>query len=466
MTDKLDFNVFDENQRQVLLGLQKDFDKMVEKKVEERIQSLNGVDEDIVNFDQKTVKRHRQLRTMSDIWRNNGFVDGCSKQITYQDLAKKDMELKDSLSSTDQPLLIPRVIEQFAREAVEPNLVLTPLYQRINHQNGTYVVFPSWGAIHAADIAEGEEYPERSLEMAGTVTATIGKSGVAIKLTEETIRYSMFDVMAMHFRAAGRALARHKEKKIANKIVSDGTVLMDGLDTSYRSPTGRNVAGALNGTLTLDDLFYCYAQMVNTGFTPNCLIFHPFAWKIFAEEGIARAFGFTNGMNPLMWQLAQGQPGNAPGFAGGGGGLNNNRYVSQPQQLATTFTNVPSIFPTNFQIIVSPYMPYDTTTVSGKTLTTIAFCDSGEMGVLVVDEDITTEEWNDPARDIMKVKFRERYSLATLNEGKSIGLLKNISIDKSYDFDDKIRVSYGTGDLVNPITGNIGYVGDGWTGSA
>jgi hypothetical protein len=40
------------------------------------------------------------------------------------------------------------------------------------------------GAITAGDIAESEAYPERSPSVAaGVITATIGKSGVALKVT-------------------------------------------------------------------------------------------------------------------------------------------------------------------------------------------------------------------------------------------------------------------------------------------
>ncbi|MHA2063614.1 MAG: phage major capsid protein [Candidatus Thorarchaeota archaeon] len=449
---------FNEDQQNVLLNLYKNMEESVVDKVREAVSEDKDANDDLeLDPDRKELQKDNQrLDKMTRIWKNNGYLNGAKERVTVQQLLEKDAEIskvmRDNFSS-DHPLLIPRVVSNMAREAIEPQLVLTPLMSRINFSAGTRITFPAWGAIHAADLAEGEEYPERGLELAGQVEATIGKSGVAIKVTEEMMRYSQFDVMSLHIRAAGRALARLKEKKVANLITSNGVTIIDnqgGLGT--KSSTGRDAAGNYNGGLTLDDLFYAWAQMVDTGFTPNTLIMHPFAWQIFAEESIARAFGFVNGVNSLMWQLAQGSPGNANPWRVGD--LNQNTYVSSPENIASTFTNVPSIFPTNFRIIVSPFMPYSAST----SRTDIVFCDVNELGILVVDEDVTTDQWDDPARDIRKMKFRERYGLAIMNDGKGVGLLKNIKIVKSVDLVDRISVELTgltlTGDAT--YTGNVG----------
>jgi hypothetical protein len=284
------------------------------------------------------------------------------------------------------------------------------------------------------------------MELAGQVEATIGKSGVAIKVSEEMMRYSQFDVVSMHVRAAGKALARLKEQKVVDLITADyGNAIFDNEVSTVKTTTGRDDSGAYNGTLTLDDLFYAYAVMVDRGFPANTLIMHPFAWQIFAEEAISRAFGFVNGVSPLMWQTAQGSPGNA-GNPWRVGGLNQNTYVTSPEEIATTFTQVPSIFPTNFSIVVSPYMPYDAST----NRTDIVFCDRNELGILVVDEEVVTDQWDDPSKDIRKIKFRERYGLAVQNDGNGIGLMKHIKIGKGYDFADKI--TYQITGLTNPLS--------------
>lgn len=435
--------MFNEDQRGTLQDMAKDIKALKSK--------IKGEDT-IFELPERDAKDQKNFKTFRHVWRNNGYIPGANDQVAIKDLLKKDVEvtriMKDNFS-TDHPLLIPRVVSEMAREAIEPALVLTPLMNRINYSAGTSITFPAFGAFHAADLDEGEEYPERSLETAGQTTATIGKSGVAIKITEEALRYNQYDLISLYVRQAGRALARLKERKVADLITADyGNIIFDNNSTAYRTTTGRDADGAYNGTLTLDDLFEAYAVMVNRGYTPNALIMHPFAWRIFAEEGIARAFGFINGMNPLMWQLPQGSPGSAPNWRQGG--LNQNTYVSSPSDIATTFTNVPSIFPTNFRIIVSPYMPFTAST----NLTDIVFCDVNELGLLVVDEEVTSDEWNDPARDIMKMKFRERYALAVQNDGKGIGLMKNIKIAKSFDMADRLKVNIEASTLSPTLTGD------------
>ena len=267
------------------------------------------------------------------------------------------------------------------------------------------------------------------------------------------IRYSLYDVMGMHLRAAGKALLRWKERKVADLIIDNagGTnTLFDNTSASYDSTTGRDAAGAYNGTLTLHDLHRAYAKVVARGFRPDTLIMNPFAWEIFADEALARAFGFQNG--GAMWQAVQGMPGSAPQWSNGGfgNGLLQNSTVSSPENLATTYTDVPGIFPYPFRIVVTPYMSYDAT----LNTTDMILCDSSELGVLVVDEEVVVDSWSDPARDIHKVKLRERYGLGSMNEGKGSGIIKGISLDRGYDFASRIELSYGTGDITNLLTGD------------
>ena len=260
---------FTEDQKKVAVALYKKLKDEVDSEVSKRVGSFKGEDEFIdASEDTKiSLKDRKRLEQMTKLWKNNGFVDGAKERIKMEDLFRKDIELTSQMRdnfSTDHPLLLPRTISTIAREAIEPNLVLTGLLQRISFSSGTRIVFPSWGgAMQAADLAEGEEYPEGSMELAGQVEATIGKSGIALKVTEETIRYSLYDVVSMQVRAAGRAMARLKEKKAADLITADyGTTVIDNTSAAYRSSTGRDAAGAYNGTLTLDDLFEVLVLLV------------------------------------------------------------------------------------------------------------------------------------------------------------------------------------------------------------
>lgn len=367
------------------------------------------------------------------MWKNNGRLPDGSK-----------MKLEDALSSTTAPLLMPKVVSNIVKEAAEPLLVGTSLLQRINYTYGQTITFPAVGALVAADIAEGQEYPERSLQMGGsTVTASIGKSGVAVKVTEEMIRYSQFDVIGMHLRAAGRALARHKEVKIFNLIRKMGVTVFDNVTPTASLKgvtTGRNIAGSGNGSVTMDDLFDGYAQVVMQGFVPNTLLMHPLTWTMFVKDPTLRAFVLMNGGGTFFASWNGNPAGLAPwgNSSQGGLGVASGQNIipggntagstatglnGYPQTLNSS-PQLPGYLNIPFRIIVSPLVPYD----PRRKLTDIYMFDASELGVLIVDEDVTTEEFDDPRVDIRKIKLRERYGLGILNEGQGIAVLKNVHV--------------------------------------
>src|SRR5690606_15908902 len=134
-----------------------------------------------------------------------------------------------------------------------------------------------------------------------------GKSGIAVAVTEEQVQQSQFDVIGMNLRAAGRALARWKEEKIFNLIGAMGTPVFDNLypNQSEKGPTtGRDMTGAGNGSLSADDFFDTYAQIVYQGFTPNVVLMHPLTWSLFVKDATLRAFALQNGGGPFFasWQ--------------------------------------------------------------------------------------------------------------------------------------------------------------------
>jgi len=387
-------------------------------------------------------KLQEKYENAEKIWTNNGFEN----QADQYDPTKKDQkigfkELCDALSTPDASILIGKVVSNIVKEAIEPLLVGTSLLHTIRFSAGQQITFPAAGAFTAEDIPEGGEYPERKLEVAGTVTAFIGKSGVKVRITDEMLRYSQYDVMSMHIRAAGRALARHKETKIFNMINNEGSVTFDN-NVATKQTSGRDSGGAGNGTITLDDLLVMYSKIVANGFVPNALLMSPLGWLLFARDPILRAFGFANG-GPMFGPM-QGQPGLAKSWYQGG--INVGPVATAPYA-ATTYTNVPNMFPSPLRVIVSPFLSY--TAASGATAakTNIIMADTNELGIIVIDEDVTNEEWDDPNRDIRTIKFRERYGLGILNEGKAIAVAKNISIKKAYDLEDVLRWTAGTGAL-------------------
>jgi len=83
--------------------------------------------------------------------------------------------------------------------------------------------------------------------------------------------------------------------------------------------------------------------------------------------------------------------------------------------------------------------------------------DTNEIGVLVVDEDVVTEEFDDPARDIRKVKLRERYAVENINNGQAIRTAKGIVIDKSIDPESTPVLHMDTGSVTTGLFGGGAY---------
>jgi hypothetical protein len=379
-----------------------------------------------------------QLRLL---WDNGGkFGPGKDEYI----------KLEDALSTSNAPMLFPKVISNIVREAAEPLLVGTSLLQRINYKYGQTITFGAVGAMTAGDIAEGREYPEQSLAMGGgTVTATIGKSGVAVKVTEEMIRYSQFDVIGMHLRAAGRALARHKEQKIFNMISALGATAFDNLapaKSMFGVCTGRDIQGIANGACTMDDVFDAYAQVIMQGYMPNTLLMHPLTWTMWVKDAQLRAFVQANGGGSMFASWSGSPVGANPWAAASQGGLGvtgtslitpgqtssgqtapHGETVASLLQYPQTLNSapvLPNYLGAPLRIIVSPFVPYD----PRRKITDIYMFDSSELGALIVDEEVTTEEFDDPARDMRKLKLRERYGLAILNEGQAISVIRNVHV--------------------------------------
>lgn len=445
LRDKL-AQVFTEEQTDMVVALFRDFREGVLAEADQRVgDRLNETglqdDEFFGTTEEMKFRRARDAKAnqLKQIWKNQGVHPRTGREYSIKDMIEYDIreaaKLKDSQFSTDQPLLIPRVVTEFVKEAIEPRLVLTPLMTRIAMKTGTHITFPGVGAIYAADIPEYGEYPERELEFAGIVNAIIGKVGVAVKFSEEMIQDSQWDIVGLHLAACGRALARHKEEKVATMLLASATT--DFNNDGGTHTTGRGSDGAFNGTFTLDDLLTMYAAAVNEGYEPNTLLMNPMGWLIFARDPVMRAFGFMNGGQ--MWQTYQGAPGAATQWRGGGF-INEPWKVTDPTKISTTYTPAPMQFPYPLSIVVSPYINYDAT----NNVTDIYLCDRNELGYLIERESVFTEEWKDPARDIYKTKFRERYAVAGPVDDR-IRVAKNVVVAKGYDLDDNYYWQMGTG---------------------
>jgi hypothetical protein len=369
-----------------------------------------------------------------DTWLSNGFNATTQTQMTY----------KDIMATPNAAYWMPKVVEEILREPVEPMLVIPSLLDRINFSAAARITFPTIGSLVAYDLAEGMSYPEQQLQVApGTITINIGKTGLAFKITEEMQRYSQFDIINMHIRAARKALNRHKEQKGMAYISALGVTCFDNIkpeESLYGVCTGRSMTGVGNGSARMEDLMKVYAQIMMQGFIPDTLMIHPLAWSMwmtdpmlqtivkntgggswFQPHNMPKASNYwtASGQNKQGMTSSLGQHTPASNVAG-----ETPSSVSEIDQNLESAPVIPSYFPHPIRVVVSPFAPFNT---ANNTCDIMLF-DSSNLGALVVDHDVKIDEWKDMATDVTKVKLKEAYAFALYEEGLAVGVMRSVPI--------------------------------------
>jgi hypothetical protein len=200
-------------------------------------------------------------------------------------------------------------------------------------------------------------------------------------------------------KAAGRAMARKKEEVIFFEFNSHGHVVYDVNEFAPGTegyPTGRGFDGNYNGTLSAEDLIDMSVSIMAAGFTPTDIIMHPLCWSLFAknaalEGSSVAAFGqgTVSGIDPRNFNTS-----NALGL----------------------------------NVIFSPFIGFNQVE---KTFD-FYIVDRNNIGVIVVKDDISTEQFDDPLRDIQTLKIKERYGVGILNGGQGLAVARNIKFAKTY----------------------------------
>lgn len=314
---------------------------------------------------------------------------------------------KDFLASPSAKVLIPRVIIGEMRHAADPIYLASKFYKKIRLKNGQAVMFPSIGVMRAHDVAEGQEIPEETVDwnLAKNSLIHVGKSGVRIQYTDELQSDLEFDLISILLQEAGRAMARLKEQKAFDEWQRHGwTVFDNSLRTNIpeAGTTGLDFYGNLNDTMSIDDLLDLIIAVYNNEYTPTDLIMHPLVWTVFARNGLTGSL-----TAPFERETKREMP--------------NAQFQLGPE-------SIQGRLPFAFNVNLSPFAPIDKTS---KTFD--LFCvDANNVGVQIVKDDLKTEEFRDPARDLNNVKVIERYGFGTYNQGRAICSAKNISMARSF----------------------------------
>lgn len=310
--------------------------------------------------------------------------------------------ITEAFSSPDAPILFPKVISRTLREAAEPQLLVTPLLSTVRLGKGRSLEIPAVNAIQAGEVPEGQEYPELKLDFAKQVEGKVSKKGVKIAFTEEVVADSMWDIVGLHVRAAGRAMGRLKEQIALSRFREAATIVFDNDDVDADDTSGRGFDGNGNGSLAWDDVVDLAAVIMAETHVPTDFIVHPLMWSVFLKDSI---FHSGRGLEVPAW---------------------NHRASSPSASLNQTA-------PLGMNVIVSPFVSFTAKTETDPAKSDVFLIDRNEVGVLLVKDDLSTDEWNDLTRDIRSLKLKERYDIVMLGDGEGITVAKNVALTRNYD---------------------------------
>ena len=310
--------------------------------------------------------------------------------------------ITEAFSSPDAPILFPKVISRTLREAAEPEALITPLLEVVRLGKGRSLEFPAVNAIQAAEIPEGQEYPEQELVFAKQVEGKVSKKGVKVSFTEEVIADSLWDIVGMHVRAAGRAMGRLREQIALGRFADAATIVFDNDDAEVADTTGVDIDGAGNGTLTWDDVVDMAAVLMAESHVPTDFIIHPLMWALFLKSSV---FHMQGSSYPGAW----------------------NYNVRNKDAVANQTA------PLGLNVLVSPFVSFTAKTDTEPAKSDVFLIDRNEVGVLLRKDDMSTDEFTDPTRDIRSLKLKERYDIVALGDGEGITVARNVNLARNYE---------------------------------
>lgn len=383
------------------------------------------------------------LDRVDTIFRYNGLDTTTGKQLS----------MRDALDVQNAAFLVPRVLTSFVQEGLEPLLIGTSLLQRLDYTPGMQTVFPAIDILQAREVGDGMSLPIFNVNVGGGQThgVTVKRHGLQLKVSQRFVDQSTYPWLQWWMKLAGQALARHKEEYIFNFITGLGTSIFDNSTAARASgsasqpvkgaTTGRNLKGQFNGSMTMDDVYDMYAQILMQGFIPDTILMHPLTWIMWVKDPVLREFAIQAGGGSFFANFT-GNP-NAQSFQGqynfgglGAGHGQTGRYAngqltggatSTQQGVPQNQTSAPvlsSYLGVPFKILVSPFIRFNPLVRT----TDIMMFDSRNLGAMIVDEDPHVNSWNEPQYSMQNIGIEESYGFAIMNEGQGIGTAKNVKI--------------------------------------
>jgi len=318
----------------------------------------------------------------------------------------KSSNAYETVSTTAHLLLVPQIIMGDIIESEEAHTVAANYFAPVRLPAKTAqksITYPIIGTFRAGEVPEGNAYPTATLDVSKATAreVRVRKIGLQLNFTDEAISDSAWDIIRVYTAEAGKAMARYKEYWAFKEFSTFGhTVFDNDLDDPDALTTGRNQLGNLNNTVSFQDIMDVFQAMYLNGTTLTDLLIHPLLWFSWQQSAIYGGFSY-----------------NDPG--------------SDSSKDATPFSfDIASKLPHKPKLVLAPELPFDYHTFK----TDLYALDASKVGINLIKEDLSTEGFDDPTKDIFAYKVRERYALAVVNEGRGIATARNVVAEPSWPY--------------------------------
>lgn len=386
------------------------FEQIVQESHERYLNKLAG--ELKIELGEQSVRHFQKQVELIKTLLNHGYRASEAPRIT----------ITEALQSADASILFPRAIADTLMRGREPMMIgQTVLAKTIQVDGVRSFEFPVVGALRAFDIGETQEYPEQSPAFSRNfIEIKVTKSGLAFAISEEIIKDSMWDVLGYMIEAAGYALMRHKEQKIFNEATNKAHPVYDNSVNDINFWThGMGADGKYNYTVHFDDLIDALGALVAHEYVPTDIVMHPLAWVVLAKDPILRAQFLHGGqIGQTVWR-------NMPTFDQSANlpwAINYVVTPFMPIQLRSKITGHNGS---------SPAWP-DPATLPDANITDILIVDRNNGILILQREPMSMDDFEDWRRDATMMKFKERYGIAALNQGRGMTVIKNVRLDTNY----------------------------------
>ena len=352
------------------------------------------------------------------------------------------LTVEDALNLPNAGTLFKRAIEEVILAPAAPSLIGEMLIRTtFVPKSGRTLSIRTLGAVDRFDftVAEEGEYPEISAATGSgsIVELRFAKYGCKFKISEELLEYSTWDLIGYQIQQIVNAMQRFRDAKIFEMLFGRGLVVFDNAnpDSALIGRTGgRDITGAGNGSMTNEDLIDMYATIIMNGYTPKIILCHPLHWAMFAKDPILRESGILKG-DLRQWlnsTLNTSSPyANAPSVAEANGFARHELTNTEASLLDQSKPSIPPYNPiSGLTVLTSPLVPFDAQNRTGDVL----MLDPDHSGVLAISEYLTLDEWEEKRNDLRVIKFREKWALDVVDNGKAIAVARNVSFSPNEMF--------------------------------